>query len=142
MPARSRNPRFWILIVGVVYVVAGYGSALVDSSVPAQMRFAWRLGAWVTCGVVYGAHIAYEHFRLRNSPFATAWHVAMAVALGAFFLAVAATVHAAMVSSHAPLWQFLIALVAWPIITAVPAFVVALAIAAVLARFPRKRLAE
>jgi len=142
MTAPNRNPRLWILIVGVVYVVAGYGSALLDSSVPAQMRFAWRLGAWVTCGLAYMAHIAYEHSRLGNSPFATALHVAMAVALGAFFLAVAATTHAAMVSSHAPLWQFLIALLAWPIITAVPAFVVALAIAAVLARFSGKRLAE
>jgi hypothetical protein len=106
------------------------------------MRFVWRLGAWVTCGVVYVAHIAYEHFRLCNSPFATALDVTKAVALGAFLLAVAATVHAAIVSSHAPFWQFLIALVAWPIITAVPAFVVALAIAAVFARFPGKRPAE
>jgi hypothetical protein len=142
MPSRNRNPRFWILIVAVVYVVAGYGSALLDSSVPAQMRFAWRLGAWVICGVAYVAHIAYEHFRLCNSPFATALDAAKAVGLGAFFLAVAATVHATMVSSHAPLWQFLIALIAWPIVTAVPAFVVALAIAAVLARFPRRRVAE
>ena len=135
----SRHQRFWILIVGVVYVLVGYGSALLDSSVPAQMRFIWRLGAWIACGLAYAAHIAYEHFRLHSSTFATALRVAMAVALGAFLLAIAATIHAATVSSHAPLWQFLIALVAWPIITALPAFIVALAIAVVLARFPRKR---
>lgn len=136
------SPRFWVLIVGVVYVVVGYGSALLDPSVPAQMRFTWRLAAWVGCGAVYVAHIAYEHFRLRSPIVVTALHVALAVAFGAFLLAIAATIHAVTVPSHAPLWQFLIALVAWPIITAVPAFVVALAIAAVLGRFPRKRLAE
>jgi hypothetical protein len=136
------SPRFWILIVGVVYVIVGYGSALLDPSVPAQMRFTWRLAAWVGCGAVYVAHVAYEHFRLRSRSFVTALHVALAVAFGACLLAIAATIHAATVPSHAPLWQFLIALIAWPIITAVPAFVVALAIAAVLGRFPRKRLAE
>ena len=66
----------------------------------------------------------------------------MAVALGAFLLAVAATVHAMMVSSHAPYWRFLVALVVWPIVTALPAFLVALAVAALLARLPTKRLAR
>lgn len=138
----TQNARFWILIVGVVYVVVGYGSALLDPSVPAQMRFMWRLAAWIACGATYAAHIRYECVRLRSSTFSTALHAATGVAVGAFLLALAATIHAAMVSSHAPLWQFLIALIAWPIITGLPAFVVALAIAAVLARFPGKRLAE
>ena len=66
----------------------------------------------------------------------------MAVALGAFLLAVAATVHAMMVPSHAPYWRFLVALVVWPIVTALPAFLVALAVAALLARLPTKRLAR
>src|SRR5262245_31400288 len=113
MRSPTSNPRFWIVIVGVVYVVVGYGSALLDPSVPAQMRFMWRLAAWVGCGAAFCAHIWYEHFRLRSSTFATALHVALAVAFGGFLLAIAATIHAAMVSSHAPLWQFLIALVAW-----------------------------
>ena len=65
----------------------------------------------------------------------------MAVALGAFLLAVNATMHAAMVPSHAPYWRFLLALVVWPVVTALPAFVVALAVAAVLARLPTKRSA-
>jgi hypothetical protein len=67
-------------------------------------------------------------------------HVAMAVAIGAFLLAVGATVHAAMVSSHAPYWRFALALILWPIITAAPAFVVALVLALVLSRLSINRL--
>ena len=63
----------------------------------------------------------------------------MAVALGAFLLAVNATMHAAMVPSHAPYRRYSLALVVWPIVTAVPAFLVALALAALLTRFPKKR---
>jgi hypothetical protein len=96
----------------------------------------------VASGAVYAAHIVDEHFQLGSSPRATALHGAMAVALGAFLLAAAATVHAAMVPSLAPYGQFLLALVVWPVVTALPAFVVPLAAAAVLARFPIKRLAE
>ncbi len=130
----------WIraaLLIGVVYFLIGRGFAL-----PADHLHLWRLAAWVASAAVAAAHIGYEHFRLNNSPRATALHAAMAVALGAFLLAVAATVHAVMVPSHAPYWRYLLALVLWPIFTALPAFLVALAVAAVLARLPTKRLAE
>ena len=88
-------------------------------------------------GVAFAIHIGYEHFRLLNSPRITASHAALAVALGAFLLAVAATVHAVMVPSHAPYWRHLLALVAWPLLTAVPAFVVALVAAAGLGLWRR-----
>ena len=39
-------------------------------------------------------------------------------------------------------WRFVLALVAWPIITALPAFIVALAIAWALGHLTMKRLAE
>jgi hypothetical protein len=122
------------LLIGVVYFLIGRLFALPPSHV-----VGWRLAAWVASGAVYAAQIGYEHFRLNNSPRATALHAAMAVAVGAFLLAGAATVHAVMVPSHAPYWQYLLALVAWPIFTALPAFLVALAGAAVLARLPTKR---
>jgi hypothetical protein len=130
----------WIraaLLIGVVYFLIGRGFAL-----PADHQHLWRLAAWLASAAVAAAHIGYEHFRLNNSPRATALHAAMAVALGAFLLAVAATVHSMMVPSHAPYWQYLLALVLWPIFTALPAFLVALAVAAVLARLPTNRLAE
>jgi len=122
-----------VILVGIVYFVVGYGSAALDPSIPDRARFAWRLAAWVVSAVAFAAHIGYEHFRLRDSPRATALHAAAAVAVGAFLLAAAATVHAATVVSHAPYWRFLLALVLWPIITALPAFLVALVAGAVLA---------
>jgi hypothetical protein len=125
-----------------VYFVVGFGSAALDPSVSAQMRFIWRLSAWVASGAVFAVHIGFEHFRLGNSPTATALHASTAVAIGAFLLALAATVHKVVVASHAPYSRFLLALVVWPIVTALPAFLVALAVAAVLTRLPTKRLAE
>lgn len=135
MVATSRDPRVLALIIGAWYFIVGYGSAVLDPSVPPQMRFAWRLGAWIACAVAYSAHIVYLQFKFRKPPLVTAVHAAMAVAVGAFLLAVAAAVHAAMVAAHAPYWQFLIALIVWPTITACPAFVVALSVAWLLARF-------
>lgn len=143
MDTSGRKP--WIravILVGVVYFVVGFVFAtLANPSVSDHVRV-WRLAAWGASAAVYAAHIGYEHFRLNNSPPATALHAAMAVAVGAFLLAVSATVHAVMVPSHAPYWRFLLALVLWPIVTALPAFLVAPVAGAVLARLPTKRLAD
>jgi hypothetical protein len=131
-----------VILVGVMYFAVGIiFAALPNPSVSDQVVM-WRLAAWVASGVVYAAHVGYEHFRLGTAPRTTALHAAMAVALGAFLLAVAATVHAVRDPSHAPYWRYLLALVLWPIITALPAFLVALAVAAVLAHLPMKRLAK
>ena len=132
MEASSRTG--WLrrlIIVGVAYFVVGiaFGS-FAGWSASNQMRVTWRLLAFLVSGVAFAIHIGYEHFRLLNSPRITASHAALAVALGAFLLAVAATVHAVMVPSHAPYWRHLLALAAWPVLTAVPAFVVALVAAA------------
>jgi len=122
------------LIIGLAYSVVGivFG-ALAGAAASNQASTFWRLAAWAVSGVIYGMHIAYEHFRLRNSPRSIALHVAMAVGVGAFGLAVAATVHAVSIEQFRP--RYLIALVAWPVITAVPALLVALPISAILARF-------
>jgi hypothetical protein len=127
-----------VILVGIAYFVVGFVfAALANPSVSDQVRV-WRLAAWVVSAAVFAAHIGYEHFRLGNSPRATALHAAVAVAVGAFLLAVAATAHASVVVSHAPYWRFLLALVVWPIITALPAFLVAFVAGAMLARLPRR----
>ena len=123
------------IVAGLLYVVVGYGSAALDPSVPDRARFAWRLTAWALSAAVFAAHIGHERSRLRAAPRTLAAHVAAGVALGAFLLAAAATVHAATAAEHAPYWKFMLALVLWPIITAVPAFVVALIAGAGLAAF-------
>ncbi len=120
------------LLLGTVYFLIGRAFA-----VPTNHVHAWRLAAWVVSGAAFAAHIGYEHYRLRHSPRLVAWHAALAVALGAFLLAVAATVHAVVVASHAPYWRFLLALVTWPVIAALPAFLVALIAGAVLPHLSR-----
>ena len=122
------------LIVAVLYLVAGIGfAALAKSAASDQSRVAWRLAAWVLSAAAFAAHIGYEHFRLRSSPRTTALHASLAVGLGAFGLAAAASLHGQRVHQHFPA----VALAIWPVMTALPAFLVALAAAAVLTRARR-----
>ena len=85
--------------------------------------------------VVYAAHIGYEHFQMFNPPRSTARHVALGAAVGAFGLAGAAIVHS-LLTGTGNLRLLSIALVIWPLITGIPAFLVAWVLTAVLARLP------
>src|SRR6266566_2301179 len=131
--------RLWVramILVAVAYVAIGivFAALAADAN---HVRL-WRLAAWLTSAAVAAAHIGYEHYRLRSSPRPMALHAAGAVALGAFGLALAANVHwlvAGTPGQRAPL----LALPVWPVITAVPAFLGALAVAAVLALLARRR---
>ena len=119
------------ILAGVLYLAATLGSAsLAGAAASDQMRFFWRLSAFAVSAVIFALHIAYEHFSLRHTARPTAWHVSAGVAFGAFALALAANIHdLGTTSGYRP--RMLIALVAWPALTAVPAFVVALLLAAV-----------
>ena len=121
-----------VILVGVVYLVVGIAfSTFAGWSASNQMRVTWRLLAFLTSAVAFAIHISYEHFRLGNSTLITALHASMAVAVGAFGLALSANIHGqTLASSHQRLLVF--ALVAWPALTAVPAFIVALVAAAAL----------
>jgi hypothetical protein len=130
----SRQRWHWaVILLGAVYLGVGIAfGALAGWSSSNQMRVTWRLLAWLISGAAFAAHIGYEHVRLRNSPATTALHVSLAVGLGAFALAAAATIHGQVSgASHQSLR--VLALVLWPVLTAVPAFVVALGSAALLA---------
>ncbi len=122
-----------MLLVAVAYAVIGVGFGILARSADAHHVRLWRLAAWVASGVVALAQIGYEHFRLGSSPRSTALHAAGAVALGAFGLALAANVHSLLAPAQGQRLP-LIALVAWPVVTAVPAFLAGLVLAAVLAR--------
>ena len=118
-----------VVLLGVVYASVG-----IIFAIPAGPVKVWRLAAWVVSALAYAAHIGYERFRLRNSPRSGALHVALAVALGAFGLAVSANIHSLRPGSaneHRRL--LLLALGLWPVITALPAFLFALAAGWVLA---------
>ena len=123
-----------IILIGLLYVVAGLGfGALASAAASNEMRDIWRLAAWLASAVALSVHIGYEHYRLRSSPPSTASHVCGAVALGAFTLAVAAYVHALWGGSGSQ--RLLVsALVLWPLVTAVSAYLVAREITALLAR--------
>lgn len=129
MDSPSHQP--WIpaaLLLGALYVVVGRVFA-----VPASHLQEWRLAAWMVCGVAFVAHIAYEHLSFRHSPHLVAWHAAVAVAIGAFLLAVAAMIRSLWATSAVrPIW--FLALFLWPAISAVPAFLVALVASMTLAR--------
>lgn len=127
-------PQTWArlaLLVGVIYFLIGKAFALPAS----DLRF-WRLAAWVVSGGAYAGHIAYEHYRLHNSPRSSASHVALGVAIGAILLALAGMLHSLVTTSAIqPSW--LLAFVVWPTVTAIPAFLGALVAGAVLARLRR-----
>ena len=89
--------------------------------------------AWVLSAITFGVHIARDRMRMRYGPAPTAFHVALGAALGAFGLAVAATIHGYRVATP-HLRAIKLSLLIWPIITAVPAFLVAFVIAVVLRR--------
>ncbi|MFZ0282863.1 MAG: hypothetical protein WAL29_14520 [Bacteroidales bacterium] len=103
------------------------------------MVFIWRLAAWLTCALLFAGHIWYEYFRYRNSPLKTALYTSSAAALGAFGLAVAANIHAQFVISAN---QILLALslILWPVLTAVPAFIIVFIITSILQRFHKRVL--
>src|SRR5262245_5815094 len=111
----------------MVYLVVGV--AFPNPVGPSETQFMWRLAAWLSCAVAFAVHIGLEHIQLRNSPRRTALHAALSVAVGAFALAAAANINARTAGTgNQQLLAF--ALVIWPIMTGVPAFVVALAAAA------------
>ena len=117
-----------VLLLGALYVIVGRVFAA-----PVTHVQGWRLAAWTVCGVAFAAHIAYEHFSLRHSARLVACHAAVAVAIGAFLLAVAAMIHSLRITSAIrPIW--FLAIFLWPAITALPAFLVALVAGAILAR--------
>jgi SAM-dependent methyltransferase len=111
--------------VAFIYPAVGIGFALLDSGAgPARLRF-WRLAAWLVSALAFALHLVYEQRRRLTSPLRTASHVSIAVALGAFVLAIWVLAHGrwtgAAQSSLAPL-----ALVVFPLVTGIPAFAVAL----------------
>jgi hypothetical protein len=128
------------ILCGLFYALVGViFAALANPATSQQIRIASRLAAWIFSAALFALHIGYESVRLGNSPAATALHASLGAALGAFGLAVGAIVHAQIVHAPAALVRrLLIALAAWPLIVALPAFLVAFALAAALSRVRRR----
>jgi len=120
-------------IVTTILVGALYSTIGVVLAIPSHHVRFWRLAAWGAGAVVYAAHIGYEHFTMRNPPLRSSLHVAMAAAIGGFGLAAAAMVHSLINPPNYPRSRFHLALVVWPLVTGVPAFLVALPVISVIA---------
>lgn len=142
-PAKETANRRWLppaLLVAAVYPAVGILFAVLDQqSAPGQIRF-WRLAAWLASAVAFGVHLLYEQFRLRSSPLRAALHASLAVALGAFLLAVWVNLHGYWAASSPPSRFAPLALVLFPLVTGVPAFFVALVAGVVLARVRGRRV--
>lgn len=114
-----------LLLASAGYIVAGTLPAVVaDMSpwpVPAQL---WRIAAWGLSLVVFLLHSAAER-RRRTQPLRAAMYVAFAVALGAACVAAVGPLRAHWVEP-ARLRLILLSVVAWPLLTGIPAFFVAL----------------
>jgi len=113
-----------VVLVGLAYLVIGFGFAQLAGR-------GWRLAAWGVSGLVYMLHIRYETKRDRTAA-AAAFHAGLAAALGGFGLAVAATIHALTTATYRGTYG--VALAAWPLLTGLPAFVVAWLIVSLVAR--------
>src|SRR3954452_23842384 len=94
-------------VVGIVFAFAASQGMVVF----------WRLAAWLACAAAFAVHLWYEHSRLQSPPRRAALHVSLAVALGAFLLAVWINVHAYWSAAGHPRPFALLALVLFPVIT-------------------------
>lgn len=121
-----RQFRAWtILLASVAYVVGGAATAMLarSASSPAGVR-GWRLAAWLLSLGVFCAHFLGErrrHWRVLH----VAARVALGVALGALMLAALGPVRTHW-GEPSRLQLAAFALVAWPLLTGIPAFLVAL----------------
>ena len=118
-----------VFLFGIGYALVGIMFAL-----PTTHAQGWRLAAWAVSAIAFGAHIAYERLRLRNTARSAALHVALAVAVGAFGLAASANIHA-LATASGNRTRLLLALGIWPVITGLPAFFVALGVGAIFSAF-------
>jgi hypothetical protein len=130
--------RSWLKIaipVVILYILVGVAFGAFANSAPTRNATAiWRIAAWLVSACAYSMQILYEHFRHRSAPVTIAWHACIAAAAGAFALAIAARVHA-MITGLGNQQLLTLALVLWPLFTAIPAFLVAWMFSRVLVKF-------
>lgn len=113
------------LLAGAAYVAIGTGTTVLAGSASSLAGVkAWRLAAWLLSLAVFGLHFAMERRRF-DGHVRVAVHVALGVALGALGVAALGPARAHWADASRTR-LVLLSLVAWPIITGVPAFATAL----------------
>ncbi len=138
---KASGKQSWLKVMilsSTLYLLIGIIFPLFSKSLsPREIPNLWRLLSFLTSAFVYGIHIGYEHSRLHNTPLQIAFHTSLAVALGAIVLAGFINIEAlwANPGNHNSL---LTAIFLWPLITGVPAFIVAVIIAIGIAKIKNK----
>jgi hypothetical protein len=114
-----------VLLASAAYIVVGIATAALAgmASSPSGVK-AWRLAAWLLSLAIFGVQFAIER-RRRLGRVNVALSVALAVAIGAFVLAVLGPLRSHW-GDPSRLKLALLSLVAWPVLTGIPAFLVAL----------------
>lgn len=124
----TRHSGWWTraFVYGAIYLAIGLVFAALAGHAAAPGRQAWRVGAYIISAIGFGTHIQFERVSAGRSIFGAALHAAFAVAVGAFGLAVMANIHA---YNAGVLRSRLLraSIILWPLITAIPAFLVGLA---------------
>ena len=139
-PPSAGRPRLGpTLLAAIAYLAAIllFGG-LARVAAEGATRTAWRLGAFVASGLVFLVHLRHEQMRVATSARRVASHVALAVAIGVLLVAAVGPVRAYGVGSR----QGALALVLWPLLTALPAFVAAWMLAALARRHGAHRSAH
>ena len=129
----TRQSGWWTraLIYGAIYLAIGLVFAALAGHAAGPGRQAWRVAAYIISAIAFGTHIQFERVSAGRSIFSAALHAAFSVALGACALAVMANIHA---YNAGVLRSRLLraSIILWPLVTAIPAFLVGLAAATLM----------
>lgn len=133
-PTRRSSIRRVVLVGAIYFAIGAVFSTFSAPTVLGNVIVAWRVTAWLISAGVFAWQIWGDRVKFRRTKLATALNAACAAAIGAFALGARVALHSAHPS--------MLALLLWPAVTAVPAFVVALIVAAVFVPSSAARAAE
>ena len=119
----KNNKRFKrIILFGLIYLVIGIMSALITNPMESTgIQTALRLLALVLAIAVFVIHIRLELFQSNNSVLKVSLNAAIATALGTFLLAVLANIYSILTAADNKN-SLPLALIAWPAVTGLLAF--------------------
>src|SRR5689334_8334632 len=124
------------VLAGLLYGAIGVGTAALSRTADSSAgAIGWRYVAWAASAAVFLWHLIAAR-RWRTTPVAAAVQVAIGVALGALLLAVLGPVRAHWAEPSRSR-MILLSVFAWPLLTGLPAFVVAVGAEYFLARSSR-----
>ena len=123
-----------VLIAALLYGLVGWGTAALARSAAGSAGVkVWRLTAWLSSVVIFVGHILYDRYKLSDSASRTARMAAFSVMIAVFALAIIGPVLAHR--NSADFWRSgVLSVLLWPLLTGIPAFIVALAIASLAGR--------